>query len=91
MIKRYQGAMMGFGSFFHSLVRAWAGRFGVIRAFVLVPQDNEKLTLEVRYNVKERADMVTLTRCNWSTGDTAILYQGNLLGGKAAAPRSIKE
>ena len=90
-MKRYKAALHGQGGYFSALRRAWASRFGRIRALVLVPELDEKLLLEVWYDAAKSEDIVTLKRSNWRTGEESILYKGPLTNGLHKQPARAKD
>lgn len=90
MTTRYTAAIKGSG-LWQDLKTCFASRFFGIRAIVLVPQEQEKLELRVDYDTRNKKDIVTLQRRNWSTGSTSVLYQGPLTGGMVPRPRIKKD
>lgn len=76
MSARYQAAICGYGSIWNHIRQAFGTRFAGIKAFILIPQDQEKLELKVTFNVKFGKDVVTLIRRNWRTGEESVLYKG---------------
>jgi len=91
MKKQYTAAIMGQGGIFSVLRTAWASRFHAIRAFVMVPSISEKLTLSVHFSAAESDDIVELTRRNWKTGESSVLYRGSLTNGTHTKPKQMKD
>ena len=91
MKKRYSAAIAGYGGYVRALRRAWANRFSSIKAIVLVPELDERLSLSVHYDAAAEADIVTLARSNWRTGEESTLYKGPLTNGLHKQPRRQRD
>jgi len=91
MKKRYTGAMAGQGGILSSIAKAWASRFHSINAFIMIPDQCEKITLNIKHSTLADADIVTLTRRNWRTGAETILYTGRIDTGTPRRTRTLKD
>lgn len=83
----FAAAIQGQGGIYSALRHAFSSRFTTIRAFIMVPSENEKLTLSVSRDARTDENIVRLARKNWQTGEETLLYNGNFTGGKPIRKR----
>ena len=87
MKKRYTGAIQGQGGLFQPIKKAWSTRFDKLRAFMLIPERNEKIEISLHYDANLGADKLLVTRTNYQTGKKQTISNVVLLD---IAPDKIK-